>query len=183
MQRGSRCASGKLAQRLVTKLGGAGHGNYVCCCPECSCINLWEGDWFRRARCQRDSLRSAKEDGEDLLIQTRDSALGAVQAQVKRRRRAGPNCQDVRAERAHRLTQLSELSAAKQALEGDPPAPGNHATLQLLRDPERRPAAPRGRLAPELAGTSARQPLEKDRLLTNLRSARREQQGGIRDDG
>ena len=112
---------------------------------------------------------------DDLLIQSRDSALAAVQPQVKRRRRPAPNCPDVRAERAHRLTQLGELSAARHALEGDPPAPGNNATLQLLRDPERRPTAPRGPLAPELAG---HQPdslvdLEKDRLLKNLRSARR----------
>ena len=49
---------------------------------------------------------------EDLLIQSRDSALGAVQAQVKRRRRAVPTCPDVRAERADRLIQLGELSAA-----------------------------------------------------------------------
>ena len=89
---------------------------------------------------------------EDLLIKSRDSAWAAVQAQVKRRRRVVPNCPDIRAERAHRLIQLGELSAARQALEGDPPAPGNNATLQLLRDPERRPAAPRGPLAPELAG-------------------------------
>ena len=38
---------------------------------------------------------------EDLLIQSRDSALAAVQAQVKRRRRAVPNCPDIGAERAH----------------------------------------------------------------------------------
>ena len=84
--------------------------------------------------------------------QSRGSAVAAVQAQVKRRRRAVLNCPDVRAERAHRLIQMGELSAARQALEGDPPAPGNNATLQLWCDPERRPAELRGPLAPDLVG-------------------------------
>ena len=51
---------------------------------------------------------------DDLLIQSRDSAVGAVQAQVKRRRRVVPNCPDIRAERAHKLIQLGELSAVRQ---------------------------------------------------------------------
>ena len=89
------------------------------------------------------------------------------------------DCTDVRAERAHRLIQVGELSAARQALEGDPPAPGHNATLRLLRDPDRRPAAPRGPLAP-VDGTSPDSlvDLEKDRLLKNLRSARRRAAGG-----
>ena len=68
---------------------------------------------------------------------------------------------------------MGELSAARQALEGDTPAPGSNATLQMLRDPETR-SATGGPLAPDLAG---HQPdslveLEKNSLLKNLRSAR-----------
>ena len=85
-----------------------------------------------------------------------------------------------RAERSHNLIQMGELSAARQALDGDPVAPGNDATLRALRDPQRRPQAPRGPLAPELTGfqPTSLVELEQDRLLKNLRSARRGAAGG-----
>ena len=81
---------------------------------------------------------------------------------------------------AHNLIQMGELSAARQALEGDPVAPANDATLRVLRDPQRRPHAPRGPLAPELTGyqPTSLVELEQDRLLRNLRSARRGAAGG-----
>ena len=117
---------------------------------------------------------------EDLLLLSRDSAMAAVQALGQRRRRAPPDPVEHRAERAHNLIQMGELSAARQALDGDPVAPGNDATLRALRDPQRRPQAPRGPLAPELIGfqAAALVELEQDRLLKNLRSARRGAAGG-----
>ena len=87
---------------------------------------------------------------EDLLLLSRDSAMAAVQVLGHRRRRVPPDPVEHRAERAHNLIQMGELSAARQALDGDPVAPGNHATLLALRDPQRRPQAPRSPLAPEL---------------------------------
>ena len=93
----------------------------------------------------------------------------AVQVLGQRRR---PDPVEHRAERAHNLT--------RQALDGDPVAPGNHATLRALRDPQRRPQAPRSPLAPKLIGfqPTALVELEQDRLLKNLRSARQGAAGG-----
>ena len=116
----------------------------------------------------------------DLLLLNRDSAMVAVQALGQRRRRIPPDPVEHRAERADNLIQMGDLSAARQALDGDPVAPGNHATLRALRDPQRRPQAPRGPLAPKLIGfqPTALVELEQDRLLKNLRSARRGAAGG-----
>ena len=115
-----------------------------------------------------------------LLLLSRDSAMAAVQALGQRRRRVPPNPVEHRAERAHNLIQMGELSAARRALDGDPVAPGNDATLRALRDPQRRPQAPRGPLAPELTGfpTTSLVQLKQDRLLRNLRSARPGAAGG-----
>ena len=87
----------------------------------------------------------------DELLFSSDSAMAAVQALGQRRRRVPPDLVEHRAERAHNLIQMGELSAARQALDGDPVAPGNDAALRALRDPQRRPQAPRGPLATELA--------------------------------
>ena len=89
---------------------------------------------------------------EDLLLLSRDSAMTEVQALGQRRRRAPP----------------------------DPVEQGNDATLRALLDPQRHPKAPRGPLAPELTGfqPTSLVELEQDRLLKNLRSARRGAAGG-----
>ena len=70
---------------------------------------------------------------------------------------------------------MGELSAARQALEGAPVAPGTMATLRVLTDPERRPPLPRDGLSRAVAET---QPLEQfelnsDEFLVCLRKARR----------
>ena len=44
-----------------------------------------------------------------------------------------------RAEKANALVRMGELSAARRALEAEPQAEGNDATLRELRDPNRRP--------------------------------------------
>ena len=116
---------------------------------------------------------------EDLLLLSRDSAMAAVQV-LGQRRRVPPDPVEHRVECAHNLIQMGDLSAARQALDGDPVAPGDHATLRALCVPQRRPQAPRGPLAPELIGfqPTALVELEQDRLLKNLRSARRGAAGG-----
>ena len=60
--------------------------------------------------------------------------------------------------------------AVRVALEGDPIAPGNDATLQALQEPRKRPAVPRKPLPREV--------LEHQWLLRNLRSAREVLQEG-----
>ena len=81
-----------------------------------------------------------------------------------------------RGERAAALVQLGELSAASASLTSAPLAPCTAATLEALRDPERRPPVPQVDLPPELllppAG-SVPIALDQAALLRNLRGARR----------
>ena len=74
----------------------------------------------------------------------------AMVVRHRKRRRQSP-ADDVkrRAARALGLVQMGELSAGRQALEGAAIAPGNNATLQILRDPRKRP--PRTRLGDEVS--------------------------------
>ena len=51
------------------------------------------------------------------------------------------------ADRAFGFVQLGELSAARRVLEGARLAPGTEETLQVLRDPEKRPPLPRETLS------------------------------------
>ena len=44
---------------------------------------------------------------------------------------------------AHQLVQMGEIAFVRQALEGAGLAPGTRATLDILRDPARRPNLPR----------------------------------------
>ena len=88
-------------------------------------------------------------DWEQFLIASRECAEAAVQVRSRRRRTRVPTV-DQRADRAEQLVHLGELSAARMALEGDPIAPGNDATLQALQDPRKRPAVPREPLPREV---------------------------------
>ena len=79
-----------------------------------------------------------------------------------------------RAERATALAHLGELSAAAKALTASPLAPASAQTLAALRDPERRPPAAQVPLDPNLGPRSVpAAALSRDRLLANLRRARR----------
>ena len=95
----------------------------------------------------------------------------------KRRRQLPADDVKRRAARALELVQMGELSAGRQALEGAAIAPGNDATLQMLRDPRKRP--PRTRLGDEVPRVVmehvAQSPfrLEEKKFLGNLRSSRR----------
>ena len=70
-----------------------------------------------------------------------------AQSATRRRRREQKDELSRGADRALGLVQLGELSAGRQALEGARLAPGTEETLQVLRDPEKRPPVPRERLS------------------------------------
>ena len=71
------------------------------------------------------------------------------QRSVRRRRREQGDGIEKRANRALSLVQMGELSAARQALDGAPIAPGTLATLRALTDPEKRPPSARQELSDE----------------------------------
>ena len=73
-----------------------------------------------------------------------------------------------------------ELSAGRQALEGESVAPGTLRTLRALTDPERRPEVPREPLLPEFSHhvPRARVVLDSELCTTNLRKSRRGAAGG-----
>ena len=110
----------------------------------------------------------------ELLREGASCAERAHTQSVRRRRR---QCVDEERQvtRALSLVHMGELSAARQALEGAPMAPGTLATLRALTDPERRPPIPREGLSREVAET---QPVERfelntEEFLSCLRRARR----------
>ena len=82
---------------------------------------------------------------------------------------------DRRAARANALVHLGEVSAARQALVSDALAPGDATTLRELTDPARRPQQPHEAIEPEALQYQPREPiaLNRNRLVTNLRGARR----------
>ena len=82
-------------------------------------------------------------DWAGLVVDSEDLTSQASTAHVRKRRRHHP---DVKAARAEKLAMMGELSAAHQALESTGVAPGDRNTLNILRNPARRPAAPRDHL-------------------------------------
>ena len=96
----------------------------------------------------------------------------ALSARVRKRRPPRP---DGSAGRTEKLTMMGEMSAARQALESAGLAPQNRNTLHALRNPARRPAAPREPDPPEIMTMTPTRPfdLDDDTFCRNLRSARR----------
>ena len=80
-----------------------------------------------------------------------------------------------RAARALSLVHMGELSAARQALESAPVAPGTMATLRALIDPEKRPPVPRDDLSRVVAEfqPAAQFELDSVEFLVCLRRASR----------
>ena len=111
-------------------------------------------------------------DWLDLMSDAESVSRQASSARIWKRRRPRT---DGSAARAEKLTMMGELSAARQALESAGLAPGDKNTLNVLRNPARRPAAPREPLPPEMRTmTPAREfDLDDDTFCRNLRSARR----------
>ena len=104
------------------------------------------------------------------------------QAAISRRRRSRRVEDDItrRLDRADSLVHMGELSSARQALEGASLAPGTEATLNALRDPEKRPRVPREPLPRELVShvPAFQFNLDADQFARNVRSARRGAAGG-----
>ena len=99
---------------------------------------------------------------------------------ARRKRRREKDELVKRAARAEKLAHLGELSAARQALEGDAVAPGTLRTQAALMDPSRRPPVPREPLPEDLNLFEPEEPFELDfdRYALNIRSARRGAAGG-----
>ena len=79
---------------------------------------------------------------------------------------------------------MGEVSCGRQALEGDPLAPGTQRTLDLLSDPERRPTVPYQLLTADLRNYRAENPftLEKARFLKYLKCATWSRSWAVRHD-
>ena len=110
------------------------------------------------------------------LLNTSASTTAKIhQRSVRRRRHQREETVERRAIRALSRVNLGELSAARQALEGASLAPGTHATLRALTDPERRPPMPRRGLSQEIERWEPEHPfsLDGEMLLTCLRKSRR----------
>ena len=107
-----------------------------------------------------------------LLRMSQDVSAKSQSRSFRSRRRERED--EARAARALSLV-MGELSAARQALEGGPMAPGTHTTLRALTDPERRPAFPREPLSAEVAHMQPAVPfqLDTDLFLVNLRKSRK----------
>ena len=110
----------------------------------------------------------------DLLAEGASCAERVHTQSVPRRCRQQHDDEGKRAARALSLVQM-ELSAARQALEGAPVAPGNTAILRALTDLEKRPPLPREELSRAVAEAQPTEQFELDSVefLICLRRARR----------
>ena len=160
--------------RTVTRRACHGRGNYSCCCHECFCGDLQEVVWFRNGIWKVDCVYSWQASGQSCCSKVRcigRSSSFRVDVNMAKSRRAA---------RAVRQVELGELSAGRQALEGESVAPGTLRTLRALTDPGRRPEIPREPLLPVLSHhvPRARVVLDKELRTTNLRKSRRDAAGG-----
>ena len=115
-----------------------------------------------------------------LLECSLEQAVSASRAAPRKRRRGKNQDEENRAATAFHLTQLGELSSARQALEASPVAPGNEATRKILTDNTRRPRELRAELDPVIVSMEPEVPLNLglDKLQQNLRTSRRGAAGG-----
>ena len=99
---------------------------------------------------------------------------------TSRRRRRSPDSIVHRVARAKTLTHLGELSAARNALEGAPCAPGDNITLRALQDESHRPKHPRFPVPREVLEhrPEVEPALDRDWFLVSLRTARKGAAGG-----
>ena len=105
---------------------------------------------------------------------------GEPDTSASRRRRRSPVSIVHRVARAETLAHLGELSAARNALEGDPCAPGDNITLRALQDESRRPQHPRFPVPREVLEhrPEVEPALDRDWFLVSLRTARKGAAGG-----
>ena len=111
-----------------------------------------------------------------------ESVKGAEEGSdlARRKRRREQDELVKRAARAEKLVHLGELSAARQALEGEAVAPGTLRTQAALMDPSRRLPVPREPLPEDLNLFEPEEPFELDfdRFARNIRCAGRGAAGG-----
>ena len=107
------------------------------------------------------------------------SEVCSEQAAVAFRRQSRRRQDDTerRIAKAHQLVQMGEISFARQALEGAALAPGTRATLDVLRDPSRRPNLPREPV-PDIPANASAFELDEDLFTRNLRTSRKGAAGG-----
>ena len=107
-----------------------------------------------------------------LIDDGRTCAEQSSKIATRKRRRGQHDDVERRAARAEALVQMGELSAGRQALEGEALAPGNEHTLHQL---QRRPAVPRRQMPEDLERfwPGRRFELDEKQFFQNLRSFRR----------
>ena len=105
---------------------------------------------------------------------------GEADTSTSRRRRRSPDSIVHRVARAETLAHLGELSAAGNALEGAPCAPGDNIILRALLDESRRPQHPRFLVLREVLEhrPEVEPALDRDWFLVSLRTARKGAAGG-----
>ena len=102
-------------------------------------------------------------------------------ASRRRQGRRRGNEVERRVARVETLIHMGELSSARQALEGSELAPGTMETLDILRDPRRRPPVPRAPLPAQMMDFQPEVPFQLDQQMfgRNLRSSKRGAAGGL----
>ena len=105
------------------------------------------GDEVPKKKTQDRFATFAKGEWAQFVEASLDWSQLKAQSATRRRRRKHKDELSRRAEKALRFVQMGELSTAWQALGGARLAPGNDETLQVLRDPEKRPPLPRETLS------------------------------------
>ena len=129
------------------------------------------GCWSKEARTFVQMLAKARVRSNPSLLQRRMEQAWTILS------RAAASEEDLgrRVARAVRQVEFGELSAGREALEGESVSPGTLRTLRALTDPERRPEVPGEPLLPELAHHIPRAwvVLDSELRTTNLRKARR----------
>ena len=137
------------------------------------------GDQVPKKKLQERFAAFSKGEWAQLVDASLEWSHLKAQSATKRRRREQKDELGRLAARALGLVQLGELSAGRQALEGARLAPGTEETLQVLRDPEKRPPRPRERLSEAVREVRPEKfDLDEKLFLQCVRSSRRGVAGG-----
>ena len=111
----------------------------------------------------------------ELWASSMSNEAEAHQFSTPRRSRPPRDEEEGRSDRARSLVQMGESSAAREALEAAPVAPGTMATLGKLTDPRRRPPLLREELCQEVVNSVPARLFELHpvEFLVSMRTARR----------
>ena len=140
-----------------------------------------EAAWTHQAELERRADLFHRQEWTLLLDEARHSSSGL-------RRKTSPLTIEEegvrRARRAETLVHQGEVSRARQVLSSQARAPGNQATLNEFRDPERRPPQLSEAIPPEVSGYCPQHQFKLDwrKYACNLRSAPRGSAAGLAGD-